>query len=117
VPATVQLDAIATLMLRTLIRTGAPIFNRLIRMVEQLAFQRLRCRREVPLPETRRRKRRSGTHPRPIGTPTRSPPHARMWARFSVLTNQLLPSDVVIPTSSSVPSCSKPVKDKPCGWR
>src|SRR3974377_1690645 len=38
VPATVQLDAIATLMRRTLIRTSAPIFNSLRRIVPQLAF-------------------------------------------------------------------------------
>jgi hypothetical protein len=38
VPATVQLDAIATLMRRTLIRTSAPIFKSLRRMVPQLAF-------------------------------------------------------------------------------
>jgi hypothetical protein len=38
VSATVQLDAIATLMRRTLIRTSAPIFSSLRRMVPQLAF-------------------------------------------------------------------------------
>src|SRR5262245_4477769 len=42
------------------------------------------------------------------------PPHRRMWHERSCTTRRL-PSDVVIPTTPSVPSCSKPVKDEPCG--
>ena len=35
------------------------------------------------------------------------PPHTRMWHDASC-TNPQLPSDVVIPTTASVPSCSEP---------
>jgi len=47
-------------------------------------------------------------------TPT---PHTRMWHDASC-TNPQLPSNASSPTRSSVPSCSKPSKDKPlAGWR
>jgi hypothetical protein len=43
------------------------------------------------------------------------PPHTRMWHDPSC-TNPQLPSDVVIPTRSSVPSCSKPSRTS-LRWR
>ena len=44
------------------------------------------------------------------------PPHTRMWHDPSC-TQPQLPSDVVIPTTASVPSCSEPSRTRPFGWR
>jgi len=40
------------------------------------------------------------------------PPHTRMWHDHSC-TQPQLPSDVVIPTTASVPSCSEPSRTRP----
>src|SRR6516162_410725 len=44
------------------------------------------------------------------------PPQTRMWHDHSC-TQPQLPSDVVIPTTASVPSCSEPSRTRPFGWR
>ena len=41
-----------------------------------------------------------------------APPHTRMWHDHSC-TQPQLPSDVVIPTTASVPSCSEPSRTRP----